>query len=76
MDPVQKTLVAELAPLAYRASSLGGFQMIIGLCAFPASLVAGIMWEKLGIFIPFYFSLGLTVIASIILLFVKERKDN
>lgn len=75
MEPVQKTLVAELSPAAYRASSLGGFQMIIGLCALPASLVAGIMWEKLGIFVPFYFSLGLTVIAGIILLFVKERKD-
>jgi len=76
MEPVQKTLVAELAPAAYRASSLGGFQMIIGLCALPASLMAGIMWEKMGILIPFYFSLGLTIIASIILLFVKEKKDS
>jgi MFS family permease len=76
MEPVQKTLVAELAPVAYRSSSLGGFQMIIGLCALPASLIAGIMWEKLGIFIPFYFSLGLTIIAGIILLFIKERKDS
>jgi len=76
MEPVQKTLVSELAPTAYRASSLGGFQMIIGLCALPASLVAGLMWEKLGIFIPFYFSLGLTVVASIMLTFVKERKES
>jgi MFS family permease len=76
MEPVQKTLVAELAPAAYRASSLGGFQMIIGLCALPASLMAGIMWEKMGILIPFYFSLGLTIIACTIMLFVKERKDN
>ena len=74
MEPVQKTLVSELAPTAYRASSLGGFQMIIGLCALPASLVAGIMWEKLGILVPFYCSLGLTVVASIMLMFVKESK--
>jgi MFS family permease len=76
IEPVQKTLVAELAPAAYRASSLGGFQMIIGLCALPASLFAGIMWEKLGVFVPFYFSLGLTIIACIMLMFVKEKKGE
>ena len=75
LEPVQKTLVAELAPEAFRASSLGGFQMIIGLCALPASFMAGIMWEKLGIFVPFYCSLGLTIIAAILLLFVKEKNN-
>lgn len=75
LEPVQKTLVAELAPEAYRASSLGGFQMIIGLCALPASLMAGIMWEKLGIFVPFYCSLVLTLLATILLMFVKESKE-
>lgn len=75
LEPVQKTLVAELAPSEYRASSLGGYQMIIGLCAFPASLIAGVLWESLGIEAPFYLSLGLTVVSSLLLLFfVKEKK--
>lgn len=73
LETVQRTFVAELAPLHYRASVLGGFQMIIGLCALPASLVAGILWEKFGAVVPFYFSLGLTVLAMILLLFVKEK---
>lgn len=74
MEPVQKTLVAELAPAAYKASSLGGFQMVTGLCALPASLLAGILWEKMGIFMPFYVSLGLTVVAGGMLMFVREKK--
>jgi MFS family permease len=76
MDPVQKTLVAELAPPAYKASVLGGFQMVIGLCAFPASFLAGILWEKTGIFVPFYCSLGLTIIACTMMMFVKDRKGG
>lgn len=72
MEPVQKTFVAELSPSAYRASSLGGFQMIIGLCALPASVIAGWLWETWGIFAPFYFSLGLTALSTFLLLFVKE----
>jgi len=72
LDPVQKTLVCELSPLSFRASCLGGFQMVIGLCALPASLLAGWLWEHAGLFAPFYLSLGLTAVASLLLLFVKE----
>ena len=46
LDPVQKTIAAELAPQPYRASVLGGFQMVIGFCALPASLVAGLLWDN------------------------------
>ena len=76
LDPVQKTLVCELSPVQFRASCLGGFQMIIGLCALPASLLAGFLWEFLGMLIPFYASIVLTAIASIILIFVNPLRGN
>ncbi|MBU0700314.1 MFS transporter [bacterium] len=72
IETVQKAFVSELAPMEYRASSLGGFQMVVGLCALPASLIAGLLWDKMGIFVPFYFSLGLTILATIMLIFVNE----
>lgn len=76
IDPVQKALISELAPEKYRASTLGGFQMVTGLCALPASMIAGILWDKAGIFTPFWFSLGLTVAAIILLFFVKEKEAS
>ena len=72
LEPVQKTLVCELSPLAFRASCLGGFQMLIGLCALPASLVAGWLWELAGPAAPFTLSLALTAVSTVLLLFVKE----
>ena len=76
LEPVQKTLVSELAPSEYRASSLGGYQMVVGLCAFPASLMAGVLWESVGIQAPFYLSLVLTIVSSLLLiLFVKEQRQ-
>ncbi len=75
LEPVQKTYVCELAPGEFRASCLGAFQMIVGLCALPASFVAGLLWEKAGIFIPLYFSLCLTIISATILTFIKSD-DN
>jgi len=73
LETVQKTFVAELAPPQYKASTLGGFQMVIGLCALPASFIAGILWEKVRLFMPFYCSLALTVISSFMLLAVREK---
>ncbi|MBP1767643.1 MAG: major facilitator superfamily transporter [Candidatus Aminicenantes bacterium] len=72
LDPVQKTLVCELSPLPFRASCLGGFQMVIGLCALPASLIAGWLWDHAGLIAPFSLSLGLTAIACLLLVFVEE----
>ena len=72
LDPVQKAFAAELAPKEYVASALGGFQMVIGLCGLPASLMAGILWEKGGSTAPFILSLALTLLAAFLLLFLRE----
>jgi MFS family permease len=72
LEPVQKTLVSELSVPEYRASTLGGYQMVIGLCALPASAVAGILWDRIGFTVPLFVSLGLTAAAVVMMLFVSE----
>lgn len=74
LDVAQKTFVAELAPAHFRATGLGGFQMMVGLCALPGSLIAGILWDVIDARAPFIFSLILTIIAAALLFFV--RKDT
>ncbi|MFW6160585.1 MAG: MFS transporter [Acidobacteriota bacterium] len=75
-EPVQTTFVCELAPQSFRASALGGYQMVTGLCTFPASFLAGILWESWGMLAPFIFSLFLTIVAGILLLFVKKENSS
>ncbi len=74
LDPVQKTFVSELAPKEFRASCIGGFQMIVGLCALPASFIAGVLWEAVGMFAPFILSMILTFLSGILLFFIKNHK--
>lgn len=74
IDTVQKAFVAELGPAEYRASTLGGFQMVIGLCALPASVAAGLLWDLIGMQAPFILSLALTAISATMLIFVRERE--
>lgn len=71
-----KTMVAEFAPIPLRASVIGGFQMLIGLIALPASLIAGILWDGIGLKAPFVLSLALTLIALPLLFFVREPKTE
>lgn len=75
LEPVQKALVSDLAPVHLRASYLGGFQMVTGLCALPASLIAGSIWEHGGASAPFYVSLGLTAVSISLLIFVRESRQ-
>jgi len=74
IEPVQRTLVSEIAPVQYRASSLGAFQLVVGVCALPASLAAGILWDTVGPVTPFIVSLVLTAASALLLLGVKERR--
>lgn len=70
-----KTIVAEFAPSNIRGSIIGSFQMLIGLIALPASLIAGILWDGIGLKAPFVLSLLLTLVALILLFFVREPKE-
>jgi len=74
IEPSQKALVSELSPTTYRASTLGAFQMITGLFALPASFIAGWLWVTFGSLVPFYLSFALAAAASVLLLFVREKK--
>jgi MFS family permease len=75
LETIQKTYVAELSPEQFRASSLGGFQMVIGLCALPASLIAGLLWDNFGKETTMFYSITLTIISSGLLFWVKDTKQ-
>ncbi|MDD4319342.1 MAG: MFS transporter [Candidatus Peribacteraceae bacterium] len=74
LDPVQKTLAAELSPKRFVASTLGGFQLVLGAMALPASLLAGFLWDSVSPAAPFVLSLALTALSLLLLLFVRERR--
>jgi len=47
---------------------------VIGLCALPASVGAGLLWDRFGMQAPFILSLVLTAVSAGLLTFVKEKK--
>lgn len=69
-------LVANATPPHLRATGFGAFNMIGGIAAFFASLIAGILWDMAG---PFYvFMSGATICATALaaLAWIVPRQDS
>jgi MFS family permease len=47
-DGIAKALVVDLVPPAERGAALGLQATVMGLCTFPASLIAGLLWQNWG----------------------------
>lgn len=68
-------LVADLVPEALRGTAYGTYNAIIGILAFPASLIAGFLWQGVGSWAgfgpsaPFLFGGSLALIAAFLMAF-------
>jgi MFS family permease len=66
-------LVADLVPENMRGTAFGTYHAVIGLLAFPSSLIAGILWEGIGAWhgfgpsAPFFFGGSLALLATLLM---------
>jgi MFS family permease len=67
-----KALIADLVPAERRGTAYGLYNAAIGLTAFPASAIAGLLWQGafgwggFGPAAPFYFGAGLALLAGLL----------
>lgn len=74
---IQSPFVADISPKEIRASAIGLYQTITGICLLPASLVAGILWDVFSAQTAFVFAISLAISGIVILaVFVKEERDR
>jgi len=68
-----KALVADLVSPELRGTAYGTYNAILGIIDFPASLIAGILWQGVGGWkgfgpsAPFFFGAGLALLAAILM---------
>jgi MFS family permease len=67
-------LVADLVPEHLRGTAYGIFNAALGIAAFPASLLAGILWDWYGPAAPFLAGGGLALLAAAGLLMIPLRR--
>ncbi len=67
-----KALIADLVPAEKRGTAYGLYNAAVGLTAFPASLIAGLLWQGafgwagFGASAPFFFGAGLALLAGVL----------
>jgi len=69
-------LVADLVPEELRGTAYGIFNGVLGAAAFPASLLAGLLWDWYGPAAPFLAGGGLALTASGGLLLITSRSRH
>ncbi len=75
-EGVEKALVADFAPLHLRGSSFGLYHLMLGLGAFPASLLFGLVWQRFGSAAAFGMGAALALLASMMLALLSVKKPQ
>ena len=70
-EGVMKAMVADIVPSEKRGTAYGIFNTAIGITAFPASLILGLLWQFAGPQLAFSFGATLALAASALLFFLK-----
>lgn len=74
-----KAMVADIVPEQLRGTAYGTYNAVIGVLDFPASLIAGLLWQGVGAWqgfgpaAPFFFGAALALTAALLMAFVLPR---
>ncbi|MFQ5344103.1 MAG: MFS transporter [Anaerolineae bacterium] len=68
-EGVQRAYAADLVPDHLRGTAFGVYHTLTGLALFPASLVAGWLWQTIGVPAPFFYGAAMSGLAVAIFVF-------
>lgn len=71
---VERAFIADIAPPELKGTMLGLQGTLAGLALFPASLIAGLLWNGFGAAAPFLFGGGLAACSALVLQFFLQPK--
>lgn len=73
-DGIQKAFVSDLVDKNKKGTGLGIYNALLGITLLPASLIAGLLYDKVNSSIPFYFgAVTATLSAVLMLIFLKTK---
>jgi len=67
IETVERAFASDLCRRFERGTGLGAFHTSVGLCAFPASMIAGFLWEYSSYHATFLWGAGCSIVASLLL---------
>ena len=77
-----KAMVADIVTPEVRGTAYGTYNAVLGILDFPASLIAGVLWEGLGRWsgfgasAPFYFGSAMAFIAALLMMVWRPKTTS
>ena len=78
-DSVQKAFVSDIVDKNKQGTGMGIYNALIGITLLPASLIAGLMYDKINSSVPFYFGAVTAILSAILMLIfilTKPKETN
>ena len=66
LEGQQRSLIADLVPADRRATAYGVYHTVVGLALLPASIVAGVLWDRFGARTTFAVDGALALLAAVL----------
>lgn len=73
-EGTEKAFVADLVKPEQRGMAFGIYNFAIAIGAFPASLIMGILWQRVSPLAAFSFGVAMALLAALMLIGVKENE--
>jgi MFS family permease len=64
-EGAERALVADFVPAARRGTAFGWYYLVVGMATLPASILFGVVWDRLGSHAAFIMGAGLATLAAV-----------
>jgi MFS family permease len=75
-DGVQKALVSDLVSEDKRGTGLGIYNSLLGMTLLPASVIAGLLYDKVNNSAPFYYGAAMALAAAFLMIFFYHYQQG
>ncbi|HNX65735.1 MAG TPA: MFS transporter [Bacteroidales bacterium] len=72
-DGIQKAFVSDIIDENKKGTGLGIYNALLGITLLPASLIAGLLYDKVNSHIPFYFGAATALLSALLMLSFARR---
>ena len=74
---VERAFISEISPKELKGTMLGLHSTLAGIALLPASVIAGLLWDKVGAYAPFIYGGVMSLVAAVILMVgLKQRTER
>jgi MFS family permease len=75
-DGIQKAFVSDFLDKNKQGTGLGIYNALLGITLLPASIIAGVLYDKVNSSVPFYFGAATALLSALLMLIFYLRKPK